>query len=95
MASDSIIREDITKLEDVDVIVNAASDTLFHGAGVCGSIHRAAGRELDKECQQYIKDHGRLHVSGVATTGSHNLSKKGIKKIVHAVGPVFDKYNPK
>ena len=51
MASYSIIREDITKLKDVDVIVNAASDTLFRGAGVCGAIHSAAGKELDVECK--------------------------------------------
>ena len=51
MASYSIIREDITKLKNVDVIVNAASGTLFHGAGVCGAIHSAAGKELDVECK--------------------------------------------
>jgi len=79
----------------VDVIVNAASETLFNGAGVCGAIHKAAGWKLDEECKKYIKVHGPLPVSGVVTTDSYKLSEKGIKKIIHVVGPMYNKYNPK
>jgi O-acetyl-ADP-ribose deacetylase (regulator of RNase III) len=76
-----IVVADITTL-DVDAIVNAANARLKRGGGVDGAIHRAAGPELQAECNT---------LDGCAPgfakiTRGYRLPAR---HVIHAVGPVW------
>ena len=70
----------LIKQTDCDAIVNSAHLSMLAGSGVCGVIHRAAGKDLEV----YGKQFAPLKPNQAVITPAFNLN---IKHIIHVNAP--------
>jgi len=80
-----IAQGDIT-IEEVDAIVNAANEHLQHGGGVAWAISKKGGPTIQKESNDWIREHGRVSHSHPALTSGGLLPAK---YVIHTVGPIY------
>ncbi|XP_054237374.1 protein mono-ADP-ribosyltransferase PARP14-like [Indicator indicator] len=66
-----------------DVVVNAANGDLKHTEGLAGALLKAAGPELQQECD-LVREKGILHPGCAVITKAGKLP---CKNIIHAIGP--------
>lgn len=83
---------DITEIEKVDALVNAANERLLFGSGIAGSIPLALGlhgvTETYREIKRtYTKPAAIGSASLTHVPKKNALSDKGFKYLIHAVAP--------
>ena len=80
-----LVQGDITA-ETSEAIVNAANESLRHGAGVAGAISRGGGPTIQAESDVWVRKHGPVSHAEPAWTSGGRLA---CRYVIHAVGPVW------
>ncbi|XP_059822322.1 protein mono-ADP-ribosyltransferase PARP9 [Hypanus sabinus] len=73
----------------VDAIVNIANEYLKHDHGVARALALQAGHEFEMESNSLVQAYGAVPVGTAVVTGGGHLP---CKKVIHAVGPVWNQY---
>ncbi|KAH0621328.1 hypothetical protein JD844_022485 [Phrynosoma platyrhinos] len=73
----------------VDVVVNASNEDLKHIGGLADALLKAAGPQLQRDCDDLVRRRGRLRPGCAITTGACNLP---CKQVIHAVGPRWSSF---
>lgn len=76
----------------VHAVVNASNEDLQHNGGLAAALLKAAGPQLQNECDKIINSRGKLKPGDCVVTVAGG--KLGCKKVIHAVGPKFDATKP-
>ena len=76
------IQGNIANQPDMVAIVNAANAQLRTGSGVAGAIHKAAGPELEKECQPLAP----IKPGEAVITQAYRLPNL---YVIHCLGPIY------
>ncbi|NWX39256.1 PAR14 polymerase, partial [Steatornis caripensis] len=72
----------------VDVVVNASNEDLKHIGGLAEKLLKAAGPELQQECDELVRKNASLQPGCAVITGAGKLP---CKNVIHAVGPRWRK----
>lgn len=80
-----LIHGDIMDAE-VDAIVNPTDIVLSGGGGLDRVIRQAAGREVDRACEEIRENYGGCQTGEAVITTAGNLSAK---YLIHTVGPIW------
>ncbi len=76
---------DITRLKDVESIVNAANGVGPMGLGVAGAISEAGGPELRNDVRQICTSRGNFDPGECYISIPGKLASRGISSVYHAV----------
>ncbi|XP_042699055.2 uncharacterized protein LOC101950235 isoform X2 [Chrysemys picta bellii] len=74
-----------------DVVVNASNEDLKHIGGLAEALLKAAGPELQTECDRIVQKRGPLQPGRAVITDAGNLR---CKQVIHAVGPRWSDHEP-
>ena len=80
---------DITKVQNIDAIVNASNALGIMGSGVAGAIARSGGDLLKQNVKKVIDEKGPFQLGDIFVSDSGRLKRRGIKHVYHAVTMEF------